>query len=82
MAGQVELSGPAAFVTFQGSRDAEMALRLRLEPEGRKQQQSQVISHESSIAGDSSKGAKPVATVMRRSWDHWNLCVGQPNLFL
>mmetsp|Transcript_12975 Transcript_12975/g.24535 ORF Transcript_12975/g.24535 Transcript_12975/m.24535 type:complete len:802 (+) Transcript_12975:15-2420(+) len=29
-----ELSGAAAFVTFQASRDAEMALRLRLEPEG------------------------------------------------
>ncbi|CAE7494198.1 unnamed protein product [Symbiodinium pilosum] len=31
---EVELSGAAAFVTFKASRDAEMALRLRLEPEG------------------------------------------------
>ena len=30
----MELSGAAAFVTFKASRDAEMALRLRLEPEG------------------------------------------------
>ncbi|CAE7199081.1 unnamed protein product [Symbiodinium natans] len=31
---EAEYSGSAAFVTFRASRDAEMALRLRLEPEG------------------------------------------------
>eukprot|EP00439_Symbiodinium_sp_Y106_P052054 s2947_g6.t4 len=31
---EAEYSGAAAFVTFKASRDAEMALRLRLEPEG------------------------------------------------
>ena len=35
---QAEYSGAAAFVTFKASRDAEMALRLRLEPEGRNEQ--------------------------------------------
>lgn len=31
---QESLCGASGFVTFKASRDAEMALRLRLEPEG------------------------------------------------